>query len=593
MPFNTKLVLPVALGFSIVTVTAFVVYYVFKKDEENDKNVKTSRVNVIEVHVPKSIVPALIGRNGSNIKEIEKKSGALIHFKKFTDKEYDVCIIRGRTNATQLAETIVHDFIKQQPTIVEDFMEVPGWSVGRIIGTGGENINDISHLSGARVKVESSGGGNNNELKRITFRGTKEQIEQAKKLIDNCVAQEKCRREVEQAKRPRLPISIPAASPAPTATDTGDAKRVRYKRTDTSSSIEVYVSAVSSPSRFWVQFVGPQVAQLDELVAHMTDYYNNKDNRSAHALKSVSVGQVVAAVFRHDGRWYRARIDDLRPNEFDATQQVADVFYLDYGDSEYVATHELCELRADLLRLRFQAMECFLAGVKPASAEEPLPGQWPKWHPQAVERFEELTQVARWKPLMSKTCTYKRTASMRGDMDKEIPGIKLYDVTDEGSIDIGETLLAEGWAVASTSPANTPHHNTPFGDLSNSRVLGMLSPRAMSMPKDHKDDRDITPITPDNLKDNPTSISMSAGLEAADKVKSVSNFDLSYDTTKISERPHVNGSHDFIASERQNVDKELPSSPTLSKDLRDEFKANMNRIDSHHSNLDALGRHEK
>lgn len=33
---------------------------------------------------------------------------------------------------------------------------------------------------------------------------------------------------------------------------------------------------------------------------------------------------------------------------------MADVFYLDYGDSEYVATHELCELRADLLRLRFQ-----------------------------------------------------------------------------------------------------------------------------------------------------------------------------------------------------------------------------------------------
>lgn len=61
MPFNTKLVVPVALGFSIVTVTAFVIYYVFKKEEEADKAVKTSRVNVIELQVPKSIVPALIG----------------------------------------------------------------------------------------------------------------------------------------------------------------------------------------------------------------------------------------------------------------------------------------------------------------------------------------------------------------------------------------------------------------------------------------------------------------------------------------------------------------------------------------------------
>lgn len=59
-----RLALPVALGLSLATVTAFVVYYVFKKDEDETKerNVKTSRVNVIEVQVSKSIVPALIGK---------------------------------------------------------------------------------------------------------------------------------------------------------------------------------------------------------------------------------------------------------------------------------------------------------------------------------------------------------------------------------------------------------------------------------------------------------------------------------------------------------------------------------------------------
>ncbi|XP_047522005.1 tudor and KH domain-containing protein homolog isoform X1 [Pieris napi] len=591
MTFNTKLMLPVALGFSIVTVTAFVVYYVFKKEEEGDKTVKTSRVNVIELQVPKSIIPALIGRNGSNIKEIEQKSGALTHFKKFSDKDYDVCIIRGRSSATQLAETMIHDFIKQQPIIVADSMEVPGWTVGRIIGTGGEHINQISHTSGAKVKVESTPGGNTNEPRKISFKGSKEQIEKAKKLVDTIVAQEKCRREVEQAKRPRLPLVSPAPLATPETGERTPAKHVRYKTPEPPGpSIEVYVSAISSPSRFWVQFVGPQVAQLDDLVAHMSEFYSNKDNRSAHALKSVSVGQVVAAVFRHDGRWYRARIDDIRPNEFDATQQVADVFYLDYGDSEYVATHELCELRADLLRLRFQAMECFLAGVKPASMEkeEPKPGDYPKWHPQAVERFEELSQVARWKALQSKTCTYKRTSTLRGDLEREIPGIKLYDVTDEGSVDIGETLIAEGWAVATTSGTSTPHHIhsplTPFGDLSNSRVLGMLNPRAASLPKDHKDDRETSPLTPDSLKDNPTSKSLSGGLEAADKVKSVSNFDLSYESSKPTP---TNGSHDLLESERR-IENEVPKG-----NLRNEIKANMNRIDSHHSNLDSLGRHDK
>ncbi|XP_045537174.1 tudor and KH domain-containing protein homolog [Papilio machaon] len=593
MPLNTKLLLPAALGLSIVTVTAFVAYYIFKKEEEetSEKTVKAPKLNTIEVSVPKSIVPALIGRNGSNIKDIESKSGAMIHFKKFSDKEYDVCIIRGRGQATQIAETIIQDFIKQQPVIETDTMLVPGWACGRIIGTGGENINNISHRSGARVKIEGSPSAESSTQRQISFRGTKEQIQVAKDLIENCVAQEKCRREIEQSKRtPRVTIP-PPSEPQPQESPGRPALRhAKCKPEASSSSIEVYVSAVSSPSRFWVQFVGPQVAQLDNLVAHMTEYYSNKENRAAHALQTVSVGQVVAAVFRHDGRWYRARVHDIRPNEFDATHQVADVFFLDYGDSEYVATHELCELRADLLRLRFQAMECFLAGVKPAGGAE-------RWNSQAIERFEELTQVARWKPLLSKTCTYKKSVAMVGDKEKEIPGIKLFDVTEEGTVEVGEALVEEGWAERSASPRPSPPParatpNTPFGDLGNSRVLGMLpSTRSSSLPKDHKDDRsedqtpelvkDLTPISP--------SKSLSSGLETSDKLKSISNFDLSYSEFG---KPSQNGSdEDFINKERSNMESDISSVPsTPSLKTRDEFKANMNRIDSHHNNLEALGR---
>ncbi|XP_013180201.1 PREDICTED: tudor and KH domain-containing protein-like isoform X1 [Papilio xuthus] len=617
MPLNTKLLLPAALALSIVTVTAFVAYYIFKKDEEetSEKTVKAPKLNTIEVSVPKSIVPALIGRNGSNIKDIESKSGAMIHFKKFSDKEYDVCIIRGRSQATQIADAIIQDFIKQQPVIETDTMLVPGWACGRIIGTGGENINNISHRSGARVKIEGSPSAESSTQRQITFRGTKEQIRVAMDLIENYVAQEKCRREIEQSKRtPRVTIPPPSV-PQPQETPGRPALRHVKCKPDpnklenqeavngnnvfpvdinlfeeaSSSSIEVYVSAVSSPSRFWVQFVGPQVAQLDNLVAHMTEYYSNKENRAAHALETVSVGQVVAAVFRHDGRWYRARVHDIRPNEFDATHQVADVFFLDYGDSEYVATHELCELRADLLRLRFQAMECFLAGVKPSGGA--------RWHSQAIERFEELTQVARWKPLLSKTCTYKKSVAMVGEKEKEIPGIKLFDVTEEGTVEVGEALVEEGWAERSASPRPSPPParatpNSPFGDLGNSRVLGMLpSTRSSSLPKDHKDDRsedhtpelvkDLTPISP--------SKSLSSGLETSDKLKSVSNFDLSYSEFG---KPSQNGSNeDFINKERSNIETDISSVPsTPSFKTRDEFKANMNRIDSHHSNLETLGR---
>ncbi|KAJ0174791.1 hypothetical protein K1T71_009899 [Dendrolimus kikuchii] len=560
-----------------------------KDEEETDKKIKTSRVNVIEVTVPKSILPAMIGRNGFNIKDMEKKSGAKIHFKKFSDKDYDVCIIRGKSEATQIAETMVHEFIKQQPVIVEDVIEVPAWACGRIIGTAGENINDISHRSGARVKIEGTALSDKITQRKVTFKGTKEQIEVAKGLIENCVAQEKCRREIEQSKRSPRHATPPSPAPSPAASvDSPDDATAE----STVASIEVYVSAVSSPSRFWVQFVGPQVTQLDELVDHMTEYYGNKDNRAAHALSHVSVGQVVAAVFRHDGRWYRARVQDIRPNEFDATQQVADLFFLDYGDSEYVATHELCELRADLLRLRFQAMECFLAGVRPAGNEEETVGvtprgqKWLKWHSQAIERFEELTQVARWKPLVSRTCTYKKTGIMDGEKDKEIPGIKLYDVTDEGEIDIGAVLIEEGWAVAGpiTSPRHSPPpHHTPFGDLGNSKVLSMLDLEETSPPKESKDKNQNVRNDNEEMK----------GLESSHRVRSVSNFDLSY--PKAESMQNLNGSHeDFLNNERQanesTLDSLVPGTPIIGMTPLDDFKANMNRIESHHSNLETLGR---
>ncbi|XP_022823107.1 tudor and KH domain-containing protein homolog, partial [Spodoptera litura] len=397
---HNKLIVPVALGLSLVTVSAFVVYYVFKKDEEEEevKKVKTARINMIEVAVPKAIVAGLIGRGGSNIKDIEKISGAKVNVKEFSDKDHDICVIRGRTDATQIAETLIHEFINQQPLNIEDTMEVPSWACGRIIGSQGENINSISHRSGARIKISSNG--DKTTIRKVTFLGTEEQIKVAKDLIENCVAQEKCRREIEQSKRSPRHVQSSSKSPSPTPSAnanennddaSGDSqvqRHVKYKRPENRGApIEVYVSAVSSPSRFWVQFVGPQVTQLDLLVEEMTEYYGKKENRENHALSHVSVGQVVAAVFRHDGRWYRARVHDVRPNEYDATQQVADVFFLDYGDSEYVSIYELCELRADLLRLRFQAMECFLAGVRPRSDDD-------IWSPEAIERFENLVHVS-------------------------------------------------------------------------------------------------------------------------------------------------------------------------------------------------------
>lgn len=96
-----------------------------------------------------------------------------------------------------------------------------------------------------------------------------------------------------------------------------------------------------------------------------------------------------------------------------------------------------------------------------------------------------------------------------------------------------------------------------------------------------------------------TSQSLASGLHEAHKPLSISNFDLSYPDRSLSQ-PQLNGSNEnFLHVEKQNLENEgskdtlvppTPGAPIHSVSPRDELKANMNRIDSHHSNLEFLGK---
>lgn len=49
--------------------------------------------------------------------------------------------------------------------------------------------------------------------------------------------------------------------------------------------------------------------------------------------------------------------------EENPTEPKAELYYVDYGDTDVVPCNELFELRTDFLRLHFQAIECYLAKV--------------------------------------------------------------------------------------------------------------------------------------------------------------------------------------------------------------------------------------
>lgn len=160
---------------------------------------------------------------------------------------------------------------------------------------------------------------------------------------------------------------------------------------------------------------------------------------------------------------YRAEIVAIQVNETLPNELLFDVYFLDYGDSQFISKKDILELRADFLSLRFQAIECFLAHIQPSNNGSNLD----EWDEKAVETFEGLVQAAQWKKLISKVVAYKERKSFafqRQSKQREsspIPGVELYDPDEDVGKNIAIELVKMGYA----------DMTDPFGDLSKSSIL--------------------------------------------------------------------------------------------------------------------------
>lgn len=192
----------------------------------------------------------------------------------------------------------------------------------------------------------------------------------------------------------------------------------------------------------------------------MTEYYNQKENQELHKIREPYLGQIVAANHLVDNKWYRAEIVAIQPNEITSNELVLDVYFLDYGDQQFVGRKDILELRADFLSLRFQAIECFLAHVQPLQTGS----KFEEWDKKSIEKFEDMVQVANWKKLISKVVTYKERKSFALQRHKQresspVPGVELYEDNSDKSIAL--ELVKMGYAELSDR----------FGDISKSSVL--------------------------------------------------------------------------------------------------------------------------
>jgi len=406
---------PIVLGLALTGATGVALYLLLREEEEWEEGGHlTSRQACLEVRIPKESVALVIGRGGANIREIQAKSETRINFRdELETEEYRVAAIRGSPDGAQMAEILIQQTLAQQPRVETVVMKVPSRTVGRIIGRGGDTVRTISRASRCKVDVERHTKGYE---ARIELRGSSDSIEAARRMIEEKVreseerdlrdggrdqfslmsgppvAEEVAIREHSEARVPRVKHEQPlflSHEEEEEPVSLGEQEDLRPTAMD--NCIEVFVSAVSTPGNFWVQKVGPHSVDLDKLTQEMTDYYSQETSRSFHELSTVSEGDIVATRYSDEASYYRARVVTFTEDSYDPANSTVDLDFVDFGDAEEKGISEVFGLKTDFLRLKFQAVACTLAGVRPCSGGE--------WGEESISQFESLTHAAMWKVL--------------------------------------------------------------------------------------------------------------------------------------------------------------------------------------------------
>lgn len=463
------------LAVSLTVASSIALYLLLRKnDDEEDEYLRTitARQTVIEMRIPRAAVGHVIGRDGANIRQVQQDTNTKIRFKDPVGNSEDrVCIIRGKAEFAQEAERLINKTISDRPVVTTITLSVPQQACGRIIGRGGESIRELCAVSHAKVLIDRHNKPSPDGMRVVTITGTDEQIRLAKDLISEKVRDEQAmRRKIEMtasARPNRLKRNFQVeGSVIENGYGCGERSDVvstceTLVSTSSDGYVEVFVSAVDNPSHFWLQVKSPRSVQLDQLVERMTDFYSNGDRLRDHSLDQVSIGGLVAARFPHDDLWYRARITDLTTagardentptNTLDSTndssrdsthpsiqpiatsEQIATLFYVDFGDSAQMKLSSLARLRGEFSSLSHQAIECHLDGVKPA-------GQM--WSEAATECFERLTYASQWKTLMARVVRYQPVSATRC-----VPVVTLIDTNTPQDIAIGKELVKRGFAV--------------------------------------------------------------------------------------------------------------------------------------------------
>ncbi|XP_047322709.1 far upstream element-binding protein 2, partial [Impatiens glandulifera] len=167
-----------------------------------------------KIEVPNNKVGVLIGKSGDTIRSLQNNSNAKIQITRDSEADPNSSMrpveIIGTLENINKAEKLIKDVIAEadaggSPALVargfnnaqsneageQVEIKVPNEKVGLIIGKGGETIKNLQMRSGARIQLIQQHGPDGGEPKERTVRltGSKRQIEMAREMIDEVMAQ--------------------------------------------------------------------------------------------------------------------------------------------------------------------------------------------------------------------------------------------------------------------------------------------------------------------------------------------------------------------------------------------------------------------
>jgi staphylococcal nuclease domain-containing protein 1 len=124
---------------------------------------------------------------------------------------------------------------------------------------------------------------------------------------------------------------------------------------------DVVVTNIDANGKLKIQIIGSGTAALETLMNEFKKFHLDSKNNKPLA-NPPKTGDIVAAKFSADNQWYRAKV---RSN--DRTSKVAEVVYVDYGNSEKIPWSNLRALdqpQFNTQRLKPQAVDAVLSYVQ-------------------------------------------------------------------------------------------------------------------------------------------------------------------------------------------------------------------------------------